>query len=91
MQYAVNDYVDEWFLGRRRPKYGADLVYSKSYSSDNFLIKDRTSRFSHRIDFGFFQDIDKDRHFKRLSGSNMSTTRTRYMAEISQNFWKELW
>ena len=33
MQYAVNSYMDEWFLGRRRPKYGASLVYNKMYSS----------------------------------------------------------
>ncbi len=86
LQYAVNDYMDEWFLGRRRPKYGVDLVYNKTYSSDNFLIKGQTSRFTHSADFGYFHDIDKDRHFRNLKSSNMGTTRTRYMMEVSQNF-----
>ena len=85
LQYAVNDYMNEWFLGRRRPKYGTSLVYEKTYSSDNFLIKGQNSRFTHRADFGYFHDIDKDRHFSKLSGSQIGTTRTRYMMEASQN------
>ncbi|MBR6127201.1 hypothetical protein IKQ21_05900 [bacterium] len=86
LQYAVNDYMDEWFLGRRRPKYGVDLVYRKSYSSDNFLLKGHVSRFTHNADFGYFQNIDKDRHFKNLRGGHIGTTRARYMMEASQNF-----
>lgn len=84
--YGVNDYMEEWFLGRRRPKYGVDLVYDKSYSSKDFLLKGHTSRFTHRADFGYYQDIDHDRHFKSLNGGNIGTTRTRYMMEASQNF-----
>ena len=87
LQYAVNDYIEEWFLGRRRPKYGVDLVYSNTYSSNNFLLKGRTSRFSHRADFGYFQDIDKDRHYRKLNGTAIGTTRAKYMAEISQSLY----
>ena len=32
MQYGVNSYQNEWFLGRRRPKYGASLVYENGDS-----------------------------------------------------------
>ena len=88
LQYGVNDYLDEWFLGRRRPKYGVDLVYNKNYSSDNFLLKDRKSSFAHRLDVGFYHDIDYDRHYKALKGGNMSTARFRYMAQAAQSFWK---
>ena len=87
LQYGVNDYLDEWFLGRRRPKYGVDLVYNKSYSSKNFLIKDHRSSFAHRLDAGFYHDIDHDRHYKALKGGNMSTARFRYMAQAEQSFW----
>ncbi len=90
LQYGMNDYMDEWFLGRRRPKYGAGLVYNKTYTDNNFLIKGLTSQFSHRFDFGYYQDIDKDRHYENLNGTSIGTTRTRYMAEAFQTLYSYL-
>lgn len=87
LQYGMNSYFDEWFLGRRRPKYGASLVYDKSYSSNSFLIKDQRSHFRHRFDAGYYQDLDYDNHFERLQGTDMGTTRFRYMAEAGQNLY----
>ena len=86
LQYAMNDYLDDWWLGRRRPKYGLDLVYAKEYSSDNFLLKGHNSSYMHQFDFGYFHDIDRDNHYKGLTSSRIGTTRTRYMAQASQNF-----
>lgn len=88
LQYAMNDYMDEWFLGRRRPKYGVNLVYNNTYSQKGFLLKDRESAYSHKFDIGYFQDIDKDKHYKSLHSTNMGTTRFRYMAEARQNLYK---
>ena len=85
LQYGMNSFMNEWFMGRRRPQYGASLVYDKSYASQSFLLKDRPSSFRHRIEGGYFQDLDFDRHFERLGGSEMGTTRFRYMAQASQN------
>ena len=87
LQYAMNDYIDDWWFGKRRPKYGLSLVYSKAYSSNDFLIKGHDSRYTHQFDFGYFHDIDKDRHFGELFGRQIGTTRTRYMSEVSQNFY----
>lgn len=87
LQYVMNDYSREWFLGRRRAKYGAALVYENGYSKKDFLLKGQTSSFAHRFDFGFYQDIDKDSSYKDLGGSNLATTRTRYMAQVNQNFY----
>lgn len=87
MQYGVNSYQNEWFLGRRRPKYGASLVYENGYSSDNFLIKNKTSSFSHRLEGGYYQDLDFDGHFEKLKGTEMGTSRFRYMAQAKQNFY----
>ena len=85
LHYSMNSYMDEWFLGRRRPKYGAALVYSKGYSSKGFLLPDRTSSFTHRIEGGYFHNLDFDSHFERIkNGGNIGTTRFRYMAEIRQ-------
>ena len=88
LQYGVNSYMDEWFMGRRRPKYGAALVYNKSYSSDNFLYKGHTSSYSHRMDAGYYHDLDFDGHFEKLSGTQMGTTRFRYMGDARQNLFK---
>ena len=88
LHYGVNGYMDEWFLGRRRPKYGTALVYNKGYSSDNFLLKGRASTFRHRVEGGYFQDLDFDKHFEKLNGTGMGTSRFRYMAEASQDLYK---
>lgn len=88
LQYGMNDYMNEWFLGRRRPKYGAALVYENSYSSDDFLIKGLTSSYSHRLEAGYFQDLDYDRNFEKLSGNNTGTTRFRYMGQARQYFFQ---
>ena len=88
MQYSVNGYMNEWFLGRRRPKYGASLVYSKKYASNNFLYKGHASSFTHRLEGGYFNDLDHDRNFEKLSGNDFGTSRFRYMAEVRQNIFK---
>lgn len=87
LQYGMNDYIDEWFLGRRRPKYGLDLVYENFYGSNNFLLKGRPSTFGHKFDVGYFHDIDQDKTYDRLHGAQIGTMRTRYMAQAMQNFW----
>ena len=88
LQYGMNDYMNEWFLGRRRPKYGAALVYDKGYSSSDFLLKGHVSSFRHRLEGGYFQDMDYDKNFEKLEGNDTGTTRFRYMAEARQNFFK---
>ena len=88
LQYGMNDYMEEWFLGRRRPKYGVDLVYDKSYSSSDFLLKGRTSAYRHRLDVGYYQDMGFDKYYDKIRSSNVGTLRARYMAEASQNFYR---
>lgn len=86
LHYSMNSYMDEWFLGRRRPKYGAAVVYKNSYSSKGFLIPNQTSAFTHRIEAGYFHDLDFDAHFEKIRrGGTMGTTRFRYMAEVNQS------
>lgn len=87
LQYVMNDYLHEWFLGRRRAKYGASLVYENSCGAKDFLIKGQRSSFSHRVDLGYYQDIDYDSHYRKLDGSQIGTTRARYMAMATQSLW----
>ena len=37
------------------------------------------------LDFGYFHDIDRDKHFGELMSSHIGTTRLRYMAQADQN------
>ena len=85
LQYAYNMYVDEWFLGGRMPKYMAELYFDKSYPHKDFLGEGRDMTFRQRVGFGFMKDDDKSYKGERYNdATNMSTTRTRYMAEINQ-------
>lgn len=89
LHYGMNSYSDEWFLGGRMAKYMAEVYYDRSYNNKNFLAKGLDLNFRHKIGFGLMQNNDKNfngEKFKR--SSDMSTTRTRYMAEINQSLYK---
>lgn len=88
LQYAMNGYMNEWFLGRRRPKYGASLVYDKEYQTNNFLLKEHPASFRHRLEGGYYHDLDFDSNFEKIKGTNMGTTRFRYMAQGRQNLFQ---
>lgn len=87
LQYGINDYMDEWFLGRQRPKYGVNLVYENAFTSKNFLLKNHLSSYSHRLDLGYYQDLRQDNHYEKLKGMGIGTFRARYMADATQNFY----
>ncbi len=88
LQYAMNSYMDEWFMGRRRPKYGIGLVYANKYTSSDFLIPNQPSTFAHRLEAGYYHDLDFDKNFEKvISGGTMGTTRFRYMAQIHQSLY----
>ncbi len=87
IQYATNDYMDEWFLGRARPKYGISLVYDKQYANENFLGEDRNFTFRHRLSGGFYKDINTDKYYKALRGTGEETYRIKYMMQGAQTLW----
>ncbi len=89
LHYAANSYTDEWFLGGRMAKYMAEVYYTKSYLNRNFLAKGLDLTFRHRAGFGLMQDDDRSYYGEKFpDANNMSTTRTRYMAEINQTLFK---
>ncbi len=87
IEYATNDYMNEWFLGRARPEYGISLVYDKSYFNPSFLGGERNMIFRHRVSGGWYKDIGEDRYYRQLKGAGRETTRFKYMAEIDQTIW----
>lgn len=87
LQYGMNEYLNDWWLGRRRPKYGAELAYRKMYASDNFLLKGHRSSYEHMLGFGYYHDMDKEKHFGEGRNYTIGTTRLRYMAQALQNLY----
>jgi hypothetical protein len=89
LHYGINSYSNEWFLGGRMAKYMAELYYDKSYKKKNFLAEGLDLTFRHKIGFGLMQDDDRNFNGEKFKKPNdMSTTRTRYMAEINQSLYK---
>ncbi len=78
LRYARSAYMSEGFMGNRRPGYGAQLEYKKSY-----LIEDLDAVFSNGVFAGVFTDYalhDQEDAY--------STTRFRYMADLHKDFLK---
>lgn len=88
LHYGTNSYMEEWFMGRRRPKYGVSLVYQKGYDKEGFLLKDKVSSFTHRFDVGYYQDLDFDGKHEKIGGGNIGTSRFKYMAQARQNLYE---
>lgn len=84
LEYAANDYMDNWFLGRRMPKYGVNLVYEQGYNHKNFFGKGFDMKYTHNASFGLFADPSQDGYYKKLKGNEITTVRARYMAEVAQ-------
>ncbi len=87
LSYGANTYNDEWFLGGRMAKYMAEINYDRAYYKNNFLAENMPLKFRHRVGFGLMQNDDRNYYGEKLNTSNMSTTRTRYMAEINQTLY----
>ena len=84
MQYGINSYMNEWFLGRRMAKYDAELIYHDKGVIHSTIGNGLDLNFRHRFGLGFMQNSSYNRHGEHIPVNNMSTLRTRYMAEASQ-------
>lgn len=84
MQYGANSYLDEWFLGGRMAKYGIEMIYKDQGIIHDSIGKDLDLTFKHRAGFGFMRNNDYNSFGEHFPKNDMSTTRTRYMAEASQ-------
>lgn len=88
LQYGANAYMDNWFLGRRMPKYNVELVYHKGTKIKDFVAEGKDLTFNHRASFGYMQDGDWNMHTEHIQSSDIGTTRLRYMAEAVQSVYK---
>lgn len=87
MQYGANSYMDEWFFGRRMPKYSVELVYDDKTTIPNTFKEGYGLTFRHRASVGYMQNNDINRYGEKLPASSMGTSRFRYMAEARQSLY----
>lgn len=87
LQYSANSYMDEWFLGARMPKYMAEVYYDKKFLNKDFLAPGKDLQFRHRFGIGIMEDNDRNFYGERINSNGISTTRTRYMAELRQSLY----
>ena len=90
IEYATNDYMNEWFMGRMRPKYGIALAYDKQYVQKDFFGPTRNFKFRHRMTGGFYEDIDYDKYNRKLKGRGEEDFRVKYMMEGTQTIWNKV-
>ena len=62
LQYGVNSYLDDWFLGSGMAKYRVEAVYHDSVLVPNTLGLGRNARYRHRFSAGYVQDANYNRH-----------------------------
>lgn len=88
LQYGMNSFMDEWFLGYRMPKYSAELIYNKTHTFNNFLAPKKDFTYQQRASIGYVQDSDWNTRWENIHGSDIGTLRMRYMAQANQVLYK---
>ena len=86
-RYGMNSFLGEWFLGARRPKYAAELLYSNQYMVPNSLKNGLNLAYRHMATLGYYHNSMYNMNFETFKGNNFGTMRGRYMAEISQDLY----
>lgn len=88
MQYGMNSFMNEWFLGSRMSKYNLELIYRDTAVAHSTIGEGLDLRFKQRAGIGYMHDSNYNRHGERIRSSNIGTLRTRYMAEADQTLAK---
>lgn len=73
IEYGMNTYMRNFFMGGRMPEYGVQLVHDKDYR-----IRDLDVNFRNRFAGGFYKDFRKNNDF--------STTRFTWQTQTTKDF-----
>lgn len=87
LQYGLNAFLDEWFLGARMPKFSVEAVYEDGAIIPNTLGENLNMTFKNRVSAGFIGDTKYTLKDEHLPQGKDSTVRFRYMAEIAQSLY----
>lgn len=87
MQYGVNSYMNDWWMGQRMAKYMAELVYADKTTLPNFMGENRPLNFSHRASIGYAQAGNINKFDNSIPDSKIGTMRFKYMSQIMQSLY----
>lgn len=68
LQYGLNSYMSNWFLGARMPKYGFQFIHHKTYE-----VEDLGINFSNRYTAGFARDWNSNFSTTKFAWQTMTT------------------
>lgn len=88
LEYGMNYFQDQWFLGARMPKYAAELLYRDQYKINDTFKKGLDMTYEHRGSFGYYHNSMFNMNRESFEGGNIGTFRGRYMAQLEQEFYK---
>ena len=87
LQYGINSYLSDWWMGSRFAKHMVEAVYMDGTRYPNFLGDGKHLTFKHRGSFGYMKDSDLNNHGESIPSNQIGTTRLKYMAQISQSLY----
>ncbi len=88
LNYGMNHFMRQWFLGRRMPKYALELAYKDSYRIPSTFKRGLDMTYQHEGTFGYYHNSMYNMNSERFSSGNIGTMRMRYMAQIEQELFK---
>lgn len=88
LEYGMNYFMDQWFLGGMMPKYALELLYKDSYRVKNTIRDGLDLTYQHRAQFGYYHNSMYNMYAESFKTGNIGTFRGRYMAQIEQDLYK---
>lgn len=88
LEYGMNYFQDQWFLGARMPKYALELSYRDKYLIPDSVKKGLNMTYEHRGSFGYYHNSMFNMNKEQFQTGNIGTFRLRYMAQLEQELYK---
>lgn len=88
LNYGMNAFMQQWFMGPRMPKYALELAYNDSYKVPSTFKKGLDLTYTHQGTFGYYHNSMYAMNGDKFNEGNIGTLRGRYMAEIDQELYK---
>lgn len=87
LQYGINSYMNDWWMGQRMAKYMAELVYADRTTFNSFMGEGKPLNFTQRITAGYMQAGNINKFDSAIRSSDIGTMRFKYMAQIMQSLY----
>lgn len=88
LNYGMNSFMPQWFLGPRMPKYAIELAHNNSFKVPSTFKKGLDLTYTHQGTLGYYHNSMYTMNGDKFNAGNIGTLRGRYMAEIDQELFK---